>query len=164
EKGKWFNHKYLQSKSLEEITDLFQHILIEKDIVEDTEKIMKIVELVRERANFVNELWSQSSFLFVAPTTYDEKTVQKRWKAETPLLMQELIETLETIDDFTAEKAEEIVKEWIAAKAYNMGGVMNAFRLAIVGEAKGPHIFDIISLIGKDETIKRLLKAIEMLG
>ena len=164
EKGKWFNHKYLQNKSLEEVTDQYQHILVEKEIIEDSDKVQKIVSLVRERANFVNELWIQSAFFFVAPESYDEKTVQKRWKVETPALMEELIEVLQTIDEFTPEKTEETVKAWIAEKAYNMGAVMNAFRLSVVGESKGPHMFDIISIIGKDETIMRLKKAIEVLG
>lgn len=164
EKGKWFNHKYLQNKSLEEVTDQYQHILVEKEIIEDSDKVQKIVSLVRERANFVNELWIQSAFFFVAPESYDEKTVQKRWKVETPALMEELIEVLQTIDEFTPEKTEETVKAWIAEKAYNMGAVMNAFRLSVVGESKGPHMFDIISIIGKDETILRLKKAIEVLG
>lgn len=164
EKGKWFNHKYLQNKPLEEITDIFQHILIEKDIIEDSEKVNKVVHLVRERANFITDLWAQSSFFFEAPEHYDEKTVQKRWKAETPDQMQKLIALIENIEEFTPEKTEEIIKEWITANEYNMGGIMNAFRLAIVGESKGPHMFDIISLIGKEETIKRLKKAIEVIG
>lgn len=164
EKGKWFNHKYLQNKPLDEIADLFQHSLIEKDLIEDSDKVQKIVGLVRERANFVNDLWLQSAFFFEAPLTYDEKTVQKRWKAETPQQMQELISVIENIDEFSPEKTEEVIKEWIAAKEYNMGGIMNAFRLSIVGEPKGPHMFDIICLIGKDETISRLKKAIEIIG
>lgn len=164
EKGKWFNHKYLQNKPLDEIADLFQHSLIEKDLIEDSDKVQKIVGLVRERANFVNELWLQSAFFFEAPLTYDEKTVQKRWKAETPQQMQELISVIENIDEFSPEKTEEVIKDWIAAKEYNMGGIMNAFRLSIVGEPKGPHMFDIICLIGKDETISRLKKAIEIIG
>ena len=164
EKGKWFNHKYLQNKPLDEIADAYHRILIEKDIIEDSEKVQRIVELVRERANFVNELWSQSSFFFEAPTSYDEKTVQKRWKEGTPHQMKELIDVLETIEDFSAEKSEEIVKEWIAANEYNMGGIMNAFRLSIVGESKGPHMFDITAVIGKEETIARLKKAIEVIS
>lgn len=164
EKGKWFNHKYLQAKSNEEIADDFQKILIEKDIVEDSEKLATIVSLVKERANFVNELWSQSSFFFQAPTEYDAKTVQKRWKSETPQQMTELINVLSTIVNFTAENTEQQVKEWIAKKEYNMGGIMNAFRLSIVGESKGPHIFDIIAILGKDETISRLKNAIKTLG
>ena len=163
EKGKWFNHKYLQLKSNEEIADLFQKILVEKEIFEDSDKLTKIVSLVKERANFVNELWDQSSFFFVAPTQYDAKTIQKRWKTETPGLLSELIEVLAGIDDFSAENTETIVKEWITLKVYNLGGIMNAFRLSVVGEPKGPHMFDIIEVLGKEETIERLKKAIEII-
>ncbi len=160
EKGKWFNHKYLQNKPIEEIANLFQHILIDKGIIEDSDKVQKITSLVRERAVFVNDLWLQSSFFFVAPTTYDEKTVQKRWKAETPDQLTELCDVLAVIDDFGAENTEEIVKAWITANEYNLGAIMNAFRLSLVGEPKGPHIFDITAIIGKDETLARIRKAI----
>jgi len=164
EKGKWFNHKYLQAKDNEEIATIFQQILSEKGIVEDLAKVTKIVSLVKERANFVNELWGQSSFFFVAPTEYDAKTIQKRWKAETPTQLTELIEVLNEITDFSPKTTEEIVKEWITAKEYNLGGIMNAFRLSVVGEPKGPHMFDITAVIGKEETIKRLKKAVEVIG
>ena len=160
EKGKWFNHKYLQLKSNEEIAIIFQSILVEKGLVEELERVTKIVALVKERANFVTDLWLQSSFFFVAPTLYDEKTIKKRWKAETPQQMLELISILSEIEDFSSEKAEKIVIDWITVKEYNMGGVMNAFRLAIVGEGKGPHMFDITELIGKEETIKRIQRAV----
>lgn len=160
EKGKWFNHKYLQSKSNEEIADAFQYILVEKDIVEDSDKLQTIVSLVKERANFVTELWSQSNYFFQSPIEYDAKTVQKRWKSETPAQLTELVDLLSTIDEFTAENTEHIVKEWIAEKEYNMGGIMNAFRLSIVGEPKGAHMFDIIAVLGKQETIERINRAI----
>ena len=160
EKGKWFNHKYLQLKSNKEIAEIFQHILIEKRITAELTKVEKIVSLVKERANFVNELWDQSAFFFVAPTEYDAKTIQKRWKEETPTQLSELIEILKNIEDFEPENTEEIVKEWITSKDYNLGGIMNAFRLSVVGEPKGPHMFDIITVIGKEETISRLQRAI----
>jgi len=164
EKGKWFNHKYLQLKSNEEIATIFQQILSEKNIVQDLPKVTKIVSLVKERANFVTDLWSQSSFFFVAPTEYDAKTIQKRWKAETPAQMEELIAVLSSIDVFNAENTEIAVKDWIASKEYNMGGVMNAFRLSIVGEPKGPHMFDIIEIIGKSETIERIQRAANLIN
>ena len=104
------------------------------------------------------------AFFFIAPAEYDPKTVQKRWKAETPDQITELIEVLNGIVDFSAENTEEIVKEWISTKEYNLGGVMNAFRLSLVGEPKGPHIFDIIEILGKNETISRLKKAIVTIG
>jgi len=160
EKGKWFNHNYLQLKSNEEIAAIFIPMLVEKGIEADTGKVIKIVSLVKERANFVLDLWSQSAYFFVAPTEYDAKTVQKRWKAETPTQLTELIDVLNGINNFSSEKTEEVVLEWIAAKEYNLGGVMNAFRLSVVGEGKGAHMFDIIAIIGKNETIQRIQKAI----
>jgi glutamyl-tRNA synthetase len=164
EKGKWFNHKYLQSKGNEEIASIFQQTLVENGIETDLAKVTTIVSLVKERANFVNELWGQSSFFFIAPTEYDPKTVQKRWKAETPTQLSELIEVLKGINDFTPENTEEIVKEWITSKEYNLGGIMNAFRLSVVGEPKGPHMFDIIAVIGKNETIERIQRAVNTIN
>lgn len=163
EKGKWFNHQYLQLKPLEEITDLFQHVLVEKDIVEDWEKVKKIVSLVRERANFINELWEQSSFFFVAPVKYCENAVKKRWKTDSPAHMLALIDLLEKTDDFSAANTEYLVKNWIEEKGLGMGVVMNAFRLCVVGESKGPHMFDITEIIGKEETLARLKRAIHEL-
>ncbi len=161
EKGKWFNHQYLQHKPIEEIADLFQHILVEKDIIEDSDQVLKIVSLVRDRAHFVNELWEQASYFFVAPESYCEMAVKKRWKADTPNQMLQLAELLESLNDFSAHSTETAVKAWMEEKGYGMGAVMNAFRLCVVGESKGPHMFDIIEIIGKEATISRLLKAVE---
>jgi glutamyl-tRNA synthetase, bacterial family len=127
-------------------------------------KLTKIIGLVKERVNFVAQLWEQSSFFFLAPESYDEKTVKKRWKEDSPQQMRELITELESISDFSARSTEEAVIPWIESKGYSMGAVMNAFRLALVGEAKGPHIFDITELIGKEETINRLKTAIEKIS
>lgn len=164
EKGKWFNNKYLQLKTNEEIAKLFQQILIDKGVVADLEKIIKVVSLVKERAGFVNELWDQSSFFFTAPTEYDAKTIQKRWKEETPAQLTGLMEVLAAIEDFSAENTEKVVMEWIATNQYNMGGIMNAFRLSVVGAAKGPHMFDITAVIGKQETIDRIQQAIKTIN
>ena len=163
EKGKWFNHKYLQMKPDEEIAHLFEKDLAEKNITIEFDKLVKIVGLVKERANFVSELWEQTYFFFEAPTEYEEKTVKKRWKEDTAQQMSELITVLESINNFTSENTEHEVKSWIEAKEYNLGGIMNAFRLSVVGAGKGPHMFDIIEIIGKQETITRLKKAIEIL-
>ena len=160
EKGKWFNHKYIQQKSNAELAAMFMPVLKENGVEAPAEKVEAVVGLMKERVNFVKELWGQSSFFFVAPEQYDEKTAKKRWKAESPEQMTELSEVLAGIEDFSSENTETIVKEWIAAKEYHLGNVMNAFRLAVVGESKGPHMFDITALIGKEETIARLKKAV----
>lgn len=160
EKGKWFNHQYLQLRSNEDVATMFASVLAEKDIDAPFDYVVKVVGLVKERVNFVKELWDQSFFFFVAPTSYDEKTVKKRWKAETPAQLTELCEVLAGVEDFTVHNTEEIVKAWIESKQYHLGNIMNAFRLALVGESKGPHIFEIVCALGKDETIERIQKAV----
>ena len=164
EKGKWFNHKYIQLKSDEELADLFLHPLAEKGITADKSVVARIISLVKGRVSFVKELWDQTAFFFIAPDTYEEKSVKKRWKEETPAQMTELIDILESLPDFTSAPAEKEVLTWIEGKSYHLGNVMNAFRLAVVGECKGPHMFDITEIMGKDETISRIRKAIERLS
>jgi glutamyl-tRNA synthetase len=161
EKGKWFNHQYIQIKSNKEIAGLFYPVLEEKGVDVPVEYIEKVVSLVKERVNFVQELWDQSSFFFTAPVSYDEKVVKKRWKEDSAEQMAELIDIISGIDDFSAHHQEDIVKQWIEEKGYHLGNIMNAFRLAIVGESKGPHMFDITATIGKQETILRLERAIK---
>ena len=157
EKGKWFNHKYLQEMSDEALAQLYLPILKEKGIkCDDMAKLSRIVSLVKGRINFVKDLWEQSKFFFEAPTTYAEKDVRKRWKDGMPELMEALIGVLEGIEDFTSVPSEEIVLNWITTNGYHMGNVMNAFRLTVVGECKGPHMFDITEILGKEETIRRI--------
>ncbi|MDR1370022.1 MAG: glutamate--tRNA ligase [Dysgonamonadaceae bacterium] len=162
-KGEWFNHQYIQLKPDEEIAKMFLLILEENSISSSLDNVIKIVGLVKERVNFVKELWGQSSFFFVAPVTYDEKTVSKRWKPESAIQLTELGDVLAKMDDFSAHSTEEIVKSWIEEKQYHLGNIMNVFRLALVGESKGPHIFDITEILGKKEVLDRLKKAIETL-
>jgi len=165
EKNKWFNHQYLIHKSDEELAKQFKLIVAEKTgkIEElNPEKLAKIVSLIKERAHFVNEFWELSNFFFEAPTQYDEKAA-KNWKEETPGLMLELIKILEYITDFTSNSIETIVKSWMTENEIGMGKIMQPFRLSLVGALKGPHLFDIVELIGKEETIKRIQKAITTL-
>ena len=161
EKAKWFNHQYLQKKSIEELSADYQKILKEKGINTDDEFVQKVVSLIKERASFVSDFWEQSSFFFEAPTKYDAKMVKKRWKEDTPEHLKKLVCVLKEITPFSSENTENKVKEWLESAGLSMGQVMTAFRLAVVGAGKGPHMFDIIELIGKDETIKRIEKAVE---
>lgn len=125
------------------------------------EYVTKAVGTLKSRINFVKDLTEQARFYFEAPTTYAPKDIKKRWSAETPALMEQLIGVLEGLDDFSAAAAEPVVMEWIKSNNLHMGNVMNAFRLAVVGECKGPHMFEITEIIGKDETVARLRRAIE---
>ena len=162
DKNKWFNHQYLQKQSNEDLAKSFAPIVYEKGIDIDYTSLVKIVSLIKERANFVSEFWEMSNFFFEAPTSYDEKAA-KNWNADTPRLMQELISVLENISDFTSVNTETVVKDWMTQNEIGMGKVMQPFRLSLVGALKGPHLFDIVELIGKEETIKRLEKAITSL-
>ncbi len=163
EKAKWYNHQYILNMKDDDIAVLFEPILKEKGINAPHDKVVSVVSLLKERVHFVEELWDQSSFFFIAPESYDEKTVRKRWKQETPEQMQQLLALLKGTEDFSSENLEKTVKDWIQNNQLHMGNIMNAFRLAIVGESKGPHMFHITDIIGKDETIKRMERAIDML-
>lgn len=163
QKGIWFNHEYILRKSDDEIAKLFAPIVAGNGIDESMERITKVVSMMKDRVNFVKELWPLCSFFFIPPTEYDEKTVRKRWKENSAQVMGELAEVLEGIDDFSLENQEHIVMAWIESKGYKLGDVMNAFRLALVGEGKGPGMFDISAYLGKEETLRRLRRAIEVL-
>ena len=163
EKGKWFNHKYIQEVDNALLAEMFKPILKEIGVnVEDysDEYITRAVSMVKDRVNFVRDLWDVTRFFFVAPSEYEEKAVKKRWKEDTPALMNELVEVLQGLEDFSCAAAEPAVLGWITEKGYHMGNVMNAFRLTVVGECKGPHMFDITELIGKEETVKRVLAGV----
>lgn len=164
QKGIWFNHEYILAKSAEEIASIFAPIVAENGVNESMERITKVVEIMKDRVNFVSELWPLCKFFFVAPTEYDEKTRKKRWKEDSAQQLTELMEVLKTIDDFSVEGQESIVHQWIEQKEYKLGNIMNAWRLTLVGEGKGPGMFDISAFLGKQETLDRMKRAIETLG
>lgn len=164
QKGIWFNHEYMLKKSDEEVANLFAPIVANNGVDETMERITQVVAMMKDRVNFVKELWPLCSFFFIAPTEYDEKTVKKRWKADSAKVMGELADVLEGIDDFSVEGQEPVVMKWVEEKGYKLGDVMNAFRLTLVGIGKGPGMFDISAFLGKEETLKRMRKAIEVLG
>ena len=163
QKGIWFNHEYILRKSNEEVADLFAPIVANNGIDETMERITQVVAMMKDRVNFVKELWPLCSFFFIAPLEYDAKTVKKRWKDDSAQVMGELAVVLEGIDDFSVEGQEGVVMQWIEEKGYKLGDVMNAFRLALVGIGKGPGMFDISAFLGKEETLRRLRRAIEVL-
>lgn len=160
EKGKWFNHKYIQEYSLEHLAEACLPYCQKAGLGVTPERLTSALALVRDRITLLPDVVDQVSFLFSAPTEYDEKTVQKRWKAETPAQIQSACEMLEALEDFSSVNLEVQLKEWIESNGYGMGAVMNALRLALVGASKGPHINDIMSFLGKEETISRLQRSI----
>ncbi|WP_297947857.1 glutamate--tRNA ligase [uncultured Porphyromonas sp.] len=163
EKGKWFNHRYLQEAPIEHIATLFTPIL-EQHHVAVPANLESILSVVRDRVQLIPQLWDETYFFFLAPEEYDEKTVKKRWKAESSLQMREIIDLLNAQPAFESEALGEALNSFIQTKEYSMGGVMNALRLALVGAPKGPHINEIIYLLGREESIRRIERAIAQLG
>jgi len=164
EKTKWYNQYYLQQTSDEKLAELFLPILKENSIESvHISFITKVIGLVKERAVFVKDFWELSNYFFAAPSSYPEKAVKKQWKEGTPEILNELVAVLEGITEFSSENSETLVKQWISDKELSFGKVMPPLRLVIVGDMKGPHIFDIMAMIGKEETIARIKKAIAIL-
>jgi glutamyl-tRNA synthetase len=161
EKAKWFNHQYLISKNNSQVAELFMPALRAKGIHLNCETLETIVGLVKERVNFVSELWDQTFFFFEAPKSYDEKVVQKRWKDDVPAFMKAMADMLKKQDNWVAAPLKEAASEFITAHNQNFGNIMNALRLVLVGGSFGPDLFTIIELLGKDETINRMLMAVE---
>lgn len=163
EKAKWFNHQYIQMKSNAEIARLFTPILEAHGVHADPQYVEKVVGMMKDRVSFVRDLWDAASFFFVAPTEYDEKTRKKRWKPDSAQQLTEMMEILRTHEPFDIESTENTVKAWIESKGYHLGNIMNATRLALVGEGKGPHIFDITEALGREESLRRIQRAIDIL-
>jgi len=156
EKTKWFNHQYLIQKSNETLATEFKPILDEKQIVFDDSKLAHIIGLVKERVQFVSELWEQLDFFFIRPETYNPKLLKKSMKGDALDLLKEIKTLLSEQDDFSSQKLEDIVKSWIESKEIGFGKVMTPLRLALVGEGKGPHLFDILEILGKTESLQRI--------
>jgi glutamyl-tRNA synthetase len=164
EKARWFNHQYLQSRDKSQIAMEFREFLRARGLHFDIVRLEMLVELVKERVSFVKDIWEETDFFFIPPESYDQDVINKRWKQDSAALMTELRSVLEEIEDFSSEGAEVIVKSWIAERGYDTGAIMSTLRLLIVGASRGPHIFDIISWIGKEETLHRIDKGLSAIG
>ena len=160
EKAKWFNHQYLIHKSDEELAKGFNAILIENGINANIDYVTRICSLMKERVHFVSEFWTRAHFFFKAPESYDQDVIKKKWKAETPHLLEDLAQFLETLESFDEVSLETSVKAYLEDKNIGMGQIMNGWRLVSVGSNAGPAMFQIASILGKEETINRIRKGI----
>ena len=168
DKTVWYNHQYLQEMTDADLTERFipllgEHVDLNLDCAQ-TDTVQHIVSIIKERANFVSDLWKLSEYFFVAPASYNDKAVKKQWKETTPAVMSQLVSLLETVGDFSSKNVESLTKQWITEQGLSFGKVMPPLRLVIVGDMKGPHLFDIMALIGKKECIERIQKALVSLA
>ncbi|MEN8857146.1 MAG: glutamate--tRNA ligase [Flavobacteriaceae bacterium] len=164
DKTNWFNQQYLQQKSNSELAELYLDILNGKKIDTDITYVEKVVSLIKKRAVFVKDFWELSDYFFETPVKYDEKASKKQLKEDTSEILSEVSSVIESVDDFSSLTIETKVKEWITSKEISFGKVMQPLRLSLVGAMKGPHIFDIIEMIGKEETLHRIKKIITELS
>jgi glutamyl-tRNA synthetase len=164
EKAKWFNHKYLQGRTNNQLAIEFREFLRANGYQDDIVRLETLIAMVKERVSFVKDIWEQTDFFFRAPESYDQEAVKKRWKDDSAKHLLELKSVLGNLTDFSAEATEPVIMSWIEKNGYNTGAIMNTFRLVVVGALRGPHMFDIISWIGKDETLKRIDKGIARLS
>lgn len=163
EKNNWYNQQWLQKKTDKELAELFAAELAKKQISSEQDYVEKVVSLIKERAGFVNDFWELGDYFFEAPSSYNEKAVKKQWKEGTPELMEQVASVLNKVQNFESSTIEEKVKGWISDNELSFGKVMPPLRLIIVGDMKGPHLFDIMELIGKEESISRIKTAIAQL-
>ncbi len=163
DKARWFNHQYLQKRTNTQLAFEFREILRAKGFHYDINELEDIISLVKERVSFINEIWDETDFFFRAPENYDQEVIRKRWNEETTRILREMMVLIENMDEYTSESAEMVIKQWISDKGYNTGSVLNALRLVVVGAPRGPHLFDIISWIGKEETLNRIDKGVSVI-
>jgi glutamyl-tRNA synthetase len=163
EKAEWFNHQYLQKKTDEEVLKLLKEIDAVKSAPLSDEKLLKIVHLMKERANFAKDIYENGKFFFEKPISYDEKSVKKAWNEGTADILSELSAELNKIETFEASILKAHIHDFAEKKQLGMGKVMMPLRLSLVGELKGPDVPDILEILGKEESISRIDCAINNL-
>ena len=164
DKTRWFNQQYLRSKSKEDLSQDLQIILKENGVEAEDSFVATVCEQLKERSTFVKDMWEEGIYYFAAPTTYDEKTIRKKWKEDTPKYMLELKDRLSELSDFSSESIEIEFKKYLEENELGMGKLLPAFRVSLTGLGMGPSLFDIASLLGKEETIKRMETALEKIN
>jgi len=164
DKTRWFNQQYLRSKSKEELAQDLQIILKENGVEAEDDFVETVCEQLKERATFVKDMWEEGKYYFSAPTSYDEKTIRKKWKEDTPKYVSELKDKLSILSDFSSVNIEVEFKKYLEENELGMGRLLPAFRVCLTGLGMGPSLFDIASLLGQEETIKRMETALEKIN
>ena len=164
DKTRWFNQQYLRAKTKEELSQDLQVILKENGVEAEDDFVATVCEQLKERATFIKDMWEEGKYYFSAPKSYDEKTIRKKWKEDTPKYMTELKYRIEEISDFNSENIEKEFKSYLEENELGMGKLLPAFRVSLTGLGMGPSLFDIASLLGKEETIKRMETALEKIN
>lgn len=168
EKNSWYNQQWLQRMPIELLVDRFMEESSQDESMDlekyDRSYVSKVISMIRERARFVSDFKELGLYFFVAPTQYDEKAVKKQWKPESPQTMSALVEHLEGFEPFDSHAVEERIKTWIAEQGLSLGQVMAPLRLLLVGSLQGPHLFDIMAVLGREESLERIKRGVSVLA
>jgi len=166
EKAKWFNQQYVKSKSNAELAKIFMPVLKDKGIEVSIKLVEKVAGFAKERIVLLPDFWEQTAFFFETPKEFNQQVLKKNKKENTSSLLEIVCKILESINetDFTTENTENKIKEYIQENNLSFGVVMNPLRLALTGTGGGPHLFDIVSTIGKHETILRIKNGVKLFG
>jgi glutamyl-tRNA synthetase len=164
DKTRWFNQQYLRAKTKEDLTQDLQIILKENGVEANDNFVATVCEQLKERSTFVKDMWEEGKYYFESPTSYDEKTIRKKWKEDTPKYISELKDRLSELSDFSSESIEIEFKKYLEENELGMGMLLPAFRVSLTGLGMGPSLFDIASLLGKEETIQRMETALEKIN
>ncbi len=156
EKTIWFNHQYIQQKTGEEILPEFEKALQKQGITADSLFNLSVIELLKERANFIRDIFEQGKFFYIAPDSYDEKAVSKAWKEDSAELIAEFSSELNNLSEFNHENIHEVIQHFVQTKSIGFGKLMMPVRLAMVGSLQGPDVPLIMELLGKEEVLSRL--------
>ncbi len=163
DKTKWFNQQYLRKHSDEELGELLKGYLDAKGIDASKEYAAKVASVMKERAHFVHDMLNEGYYFFEAPESYDENTINKKWNAEAREHVAKLIGRFEKLEPFTSENIENEFKAYLNDQGVGFGKVGPGFRLAVTGKGMGASMFDICSILGKEETLKRMRVALDKL-
>jgi len=161
DKTKWYNQQYLRSKTKTELAEILQVLLKENNINADINYVANVCEQLKERATFVKDMWDEGKYFFQQPRLYDEKTIRKKWKDNTHVILNELRLEISKIEKFTSEEIETVFKQFLERNKIKMGVLLPVFRLSLTGLGMGPSLFNIAELIGKKETLSRIDIAIK---
>lgn len=164
DKAKWYNQQYLKDKSDDDLAALFIPVLQQKQLPVSLAFIKKIAGMIKERLVFPRDFWEQSFYFFEAPASYDQQMVKKVWKEDTLQIITAIREIMNRTTDFDAVTLENLIRQYTEQHNLGFGRVVAPLRLLIVGSGMGPHLFDILEMIGKEDSLRRIDKGLEQLG
>lgn len=160
EKTKWFNQQYLRMKSDDTLAELLMKD-IDSSKIRDFAYVKEVCRLMKEKVNFVHEIYEQGKFFFAEPESYDEGVIKKRWNEQSKTFIAALKDAYAKMGTWTAADCEATFKATAEATGTNPGHVMQLFRVCVSGQGGGPVLFEMVQLLGKDAVVLRLEKALE---